>query len=92
MNGTFFIAILRGYCHKNGKNGLLLLLRRILRLAVVFFQQQNQIPHDEDNAAAQHDDAEEQDFDTGGVGAADDICLTIFASMYAEAAERCRSE
>ena len=73
MNGTFFIAILRGYCHKNGKTGLLLLLRRILRLAVVFFQQQNQIPHDKDNAAPKHDDAKKQNFDARGVGHADQI-------------------
>ena len=75
---NIFIAILRGYCHKNGKNGLLFLLRRILRLAVVFFQQQNKIPHDEDNAAPKHDDAKKQNLDAGGVGAADDICLNDF--------------
>ncbi len=60
------------------KNGLLLLLRRILRLAVVFFQQQDQIPHDEDNAAAEHDDAEQQNLDAGGVGTAGNICLNDF--------------
>ena len=81
MNGTFFIAIFRGYCHKNGKNGLLLLLRRILRLAVVFFQQQNHIPHYKDNTADQHDDSDQQDFDTGALGDAEDICLNDFSNQ-----------
>lgn len=61
----------------------MLLLLSILWLTVILFQQQNQIPHDKDNAAAKNDDAEKQDFNTGGVGAACNIAWTTFASMYA---------